>query len=727
MFKSIRTRLTLSYIVLILVSLAVTGFFFQTLIISKLEKNLTTEMFNSGNITAGTMSSLLAKHENFLELSEKLSEQYSTDGKKNFQVYISKGFLVADSGEENIGRLEAPEEILGRITGTDKEYEEISVRWQKKLRDNRNVFHLTISLFDFEGKFLGAVDTSIIGDKDNPLPDAETQHKMFNTGDKIANDLYFANTDHWDESARRLTARFSPDAEYRVRVYNKNLVLSASNQTLDPARNNRLFDGESLSWIRDDKPERLMNVAVPIIDRDTKLSLGSVVLSSSLADIDNTYYEIRRVFAYSAALSIFVTVIISLFLAVKLIRPITQIRDVTSGIAAGNFSTRVNYKGRDEIRSLADTINFMAGCVESSFREITDEKDKMNALLGALPDGVIALAYSGEIRFINESSEKYLKVSQDDIKGRTLFEIWPEKEIREFFEEGRDKNALFTEEVSIASRFLRLYLIPYGENEKNNSGMMMIIRDVTDLRRLEETRTRFLGSISHELRTPLTIIKGFIHTVIDDEVVRNNEDVKRAFEVIENEADRLTRLVNDLLELSRLRSKRLSIEMDYLIPDELVSDTVTQILPNAERMTIDLKVTTGSEGINLKADRDRLKQVILNVVDNAIKYTPGGGKISVNTLKNDDFWVFSVEDTGMGIPKSEIPFLFERFFRTKDKNKKKFISGTGLGMAIVKEIVDAHQGKIEVDSVEGEGTKISIFIPLEAEPLKVEEPVIPEE
>jgi two-component system, OmpR family, phosphate regulon sensor histidine kinase PhoR len=721
MFRSIRAKLTLSYIIVIIVSLAITGLFFQFRIINRLESNISNELFDRASITAGTMSSLMTKHEDFFELAENISEQYAGDRDKKIEIYSPKGFLIADSVEPGFGKLEAPDETLDIILGKDSDFNDIHIHWENEITKDRKVFHTTISLFDFDGEFLGAVDTSIAKENNVQTLEDEIVQKMHHTGEQVANDLFFTSYDQWEDTAGKFTARFSEDASYRVRIYNRNLDIIASSQNLDSTRNNRLFEGEKVKWIRKEKSERFMNAAVPVPDKNTKFPAGSVVLSTSLADVDNTYLEVRRVFAFAIGLSMFVTAIISMFLAFNLVKPIIHIKDVASGIAAGNFNSRADYNGSDEFHSLSETINFMAACIQSNIREITDEKDKMNALLGALPDGVIALAYSGEVRFVNESSARFLTVEPADATAKTLFELWPDVQIREFFEEGREENSLFTKEISIPPRHLRLYLIPYGEQDK--SGMMMIIRDVTDLRRLEETRTRFLGSVSHELRTPLTVIKGFVHSINDEKEVQENEEIRHALEVIDRETDRLTRLVNDLLELSRLRSKRLSIEMDQITPDEIVKETITQLLPNAERMTISMTQSINGEKTNLRADKDRLKQVIINIVDNAIKYTPTGGSVAINTSKDDNFWILEVKDTGTGIPKNEIPFLFEKFFRTKDKNKKKHISGTGLGMAIVKEIVDAHKGKIDVESEEGKGTRISVYFPLAAECVKIEESV----
>ena len=207
------------------------------------------------------------------------------------------------------------------------------------------------------------------------------------------------------------------------------------------------------------------------------------------------------------------------------------------------------------------------------------------------------------------------------------------------------------------------------------------------------------------------MIKGFVHTIIDDEPVKSDAAAQKALKIIDNETDRLARLVHDLLELSRFRSKKLSMEFETVPVDALVEETMAQMEPNAGRMGITLKHQPAEPPREVYGDRDRLKQVIINLVDNAIKYTSGGGTVEVSTSVVEDRWHFVVSDDGTGIAKDELPFLFERFFRTRDKSKRKYIKGTGLGMAIVKEIVDAHRGEIQVESQEGEGTTITVILP----------------
>jgi len=541
---------------------------------------------------------------------------------------------------------------------------------------------------------------------------------------KTYSDLIYSRITGPDDFASRageVVREFVPGKSYGLTVYNmegETVASSHGGKTgIPPESLSELKSGKTIHWYEALNGDRILHVATPISSFGSGTTsagyLGITDLTAPLAQIDSTYLGLRNQLLIAIAVSVALTLLLSLILAQTLTKPISQIEKVTGRIAEGNFSTRVDYNGKDEIKSLADTINYMAAKIEANIEEILGEKNKMNALLSAMPEGVIALDREGEILFLNSAAYKFLNIDDGEVVGEKLFDAWKEKEVEEFFREGIDKTGIYTREIALPPRILKLYLVPFGEREHPVSGMMMIIRDITDLRRLEETRTRFLSSISHELRTPLTIIKGFIHTVIDEPPIAENEDIHNALAIMDEETDRLTRLVNELLELSRLRSKKLTFEMETLRADEIVENTVQSMKNNAERMNISLEIHKDAGEAEIFGDRDRLKQVVINLIDNAIKYTPGKGRVTVKTHIKDGRWILDVEDTGMGISKDELPFLFERFFRTKDRKKKKYIKGTGLGMAIVKEIVDAHEGNIAVESIESEGTKIHISIPLE--------------
>jgi signal transduction histidine kinase len=199
---------------------------------------------------------------------------------------------------------------------------------------------------------------------------------------------------------------------------------------------------------------------------------------------------------------------------------------------------------------------------------------------------------------------------------------------------------------------------------------------------------------------------------LDSPALAQDEALARSLRMIDRETDRLSRLVEDLLELSHLKAKKMSLDLSPQNADDVVKETVMQLIPNARRVGIALEEILDPRQKVIIADRDRLKQIVMNIIDNALKYTPPGGRVTVRSLRENLEWRLEVEDTGAGIPPDELPYLFERFFRSKEKSKRKDVKGTGLGLAIVKELVEAHMGRIDVESTVGKGTRFTVLIPL---------------
>ncbi len=698
MFRSIKYKLALSYLLVIITSISVVGFFFHSRMKHVLEESIRRETQDQASILAGNIGALAVDPENIFFSSESVSQRYYDSPDKRVMVYNRKGFLIADSKEPSVGYFNPPPYVLRKVMPNLLGKSPQRVMWRSKARGKSFVLHMSIPVVDANEFLKGILDISvpIYGDKEISI----YEERLL----KISNNLK-------DEYLKSLTTPSTIPKlpkPFRVRIYNEKRKLIYSTQIIKEDILDKLKKGNKIYWISDGSKGRLLCVGVPITSSLSRIYMGSLIFYTSLRSIDEIYNHLRSVLFYAIGVSMGVTLIVSFILAFSLIHPISRIKEATLKIAGGDYSVKVDYKGQDEIRSLVDAINEMSDRIRENLKEITDEKDKMNALLSALPDGVIALNYNGEILFLNESASKMLKINKTSA-GKNIQDVVGEPPIIGFFKEGRTKHGIFTKEIPLPPKILKFYLIRYGTK---GEGIMMVVRDVTDLRRLEETRTRFLGSISHELRTPLTVIKGFIHNIMDEDEVKKREDLSRMLQIIDGETDRLARLVNDLLELSRLRSKKLSLEMETVNLDSLTEETVTQMELNAKRVGINLLFTPQTSNTEVMADKDRIKQVIINLIDNGIKYTPSGGKVEVSTYIKDNHWILEVKDTGLGISKEELPFLFERFYRTKDRKKKKYIKGTGLGMAIVKEIVDAHKGKITVESQEGKGTKILVSIPL---------------
>lgn len=376
-----------------------------------------------------------------------------------------------------------------------------------------------------------------------------------------------------------------------------------------------------------------------------------------------------------------------------------------------------------EVAALDRAVHQLEVNFDQRLQEAEREKQQVHYLLSSLPDPVLHFSSDGHLLYLNPAAEVALELHRKDLIGRSLAASWtdilkrPEQpaaapimaifekpgkallqRVHQTHRDGQDTLMIGPE------RTYRSLIIPLETLEQE----VVLLRDITDLKRLEEVRQLFLSSISHELRTPLTIIKGFAVTLLD------HPDVPKEFlkplQRMDKESDRLTRLVNDLLDLSQIQSQRLSLELTHFDAADVLDETLAMLTPLAERQNIKLQPHTPEilRQHTLYADRDRLKQVIINLVDNAIKFTPAGGTVSVEATAHETWWELEITDTGPGVPLEELPSLFEHFFRGKHNRK---ITGSGLGLAIVKEIVELHQGEVTAESVPGSGLRVRVRLP----------------
>lgn len=382
----------------------------------------------------------------------------------------------------------------------------------------------------------------------------------------------------------------------------------------------------------------------------------------------------------------------------------------TSRIAAGDYEHRIPKLGALELDRLADNINDLAAQMTERLEQTEQEGNQTRSLLDSIPEPVLAYNTEDELTYLNPAARHTLRVENQEAIGRQLAASWHglmanrEGQAPPAFSAEDPAKKLFRLASSLPEgngeirlgqkRVYWVTVIPYRESERK--GKVLVLRDLTDLRRLEEVRTLFLGAVSHELRTPLTIIKGFAVTLNDHPAVTGDASLAKPLERIDQEADRLTRLVNDLLDLTRLQSQRLSIELQAVDPGPLIEETLALLLPLAERNDVQIQHQHQIAGnlVTVKADRDRLKQVLINLVDNAIKFSPGQSYVRVRSLLEDSVWTLVVEDSGPGVPANELQHLFEHFFRGRQIRK---VTGSGLGLAIVKEIVELHGGQISAE------------------------------
>ncbi|SEF68935.1 two-component system, OmpR family, phosphate regulon sensor histidine kinase PhoR [Caloramator fervidus] len=413
---------------------------------------------------------------------------------------------------------------------------------------------------------------------------------------------------------------------------------------------------------------------------------------------------------------LFITVFVSLFLSSgllwlflnKFIEPIKELIKIATIISMGEYDKRIKIKTNDEIGQLGHAFNIMAARLEETILDLEDKRNKLISILKSMDDGVIVFDNNQNIILINPAAKKMFDI-KEDVTGKHLIEVVKnldlEDLIKENIEEEVELKISFPEVKYFKIRTTKVY-----NNDKANEdlGTLMVIQDVTKMKMLENMRSDFVANVSHELKTPLTSIKGFAETLKDVE----DDKLRRKFlDIINIEAERLTKLINDILTLSELENKDYAINFEKLNVIELIEEVIYIMNPLAKNKDIIIDFENNCNEIIIYGDRDKFKQMMINLIDNAIKYTNEGGKVLLKALKLDKQVEIYVIDNGIGIPKEHLPRLFERFYRV-DKARSRSLGGTGLGLAIVKHIVNLMKGKIDVYSEVGEGTTFKITFPL---------------
>jgi two-component system sensor histidine kinase VicK len=388
--------------------------------------------------------------------------------------------------------------------------------------------------------------------------------------------------------------------------------------------------------------------------------------------------------------------------------PIVRIMNKAESIASGDFDQVLEVRSDDEIGRLTSTFNYMAENLKNTLAQISSEKNKIETILNYMTDGVVAFNIDGEVIHTNPAcrqmlGEKEAEGTFNDYAERYGLNVKLDEIIRQ-------KSPAMNEiKINVDDKILRIYFAVFTDELKQPGGVIAVIQDITKQQKLEEMRKEFVANVSHELRTPLTSIKGYAETLLDG-ALEDNEIAVNFLKVINSEADRMTRLVKDLLQLSRLDNQQMQWNMRKVSLVELVKSSVDKIMMEAKAKGQRLEYLTEGEIPDIMADYDRIEQVVLNILSNAIKYTPEGGKITVSVAKVSGDVCIKIADNGIGIPKEDMSRIFERFYRV-DKARSREMGGTGLGLSIAKEIIEAHSGSITIASETDRGTEVTIKIP----------------
>jgi two-component system phosphate regulon sensor histidine kinase PhoR len=437
-------------------------------------------------------------------------------------------------------------------------------------------------------------------------------------------------------------------------------------------------------------------------------SVYVIRLSIQLHDIKIIQESYLKLVVFTITIGIIFSSILVYLYVNKITDPIRKLTRMANTISLGNYEKRINISSNDEIGQLGNSFNLMAERLQQAIVNLADKKNKLISILTSSDDGIIVVDKDKRILLINPAAKKIFGI-EEDIIGKHFIEA-----IRNYDIENIIKN-IPQEEIEITinyptTRHLRIKASNAINYDKDNEvmGVLIVIHDITKIKQLEKMRTDFVANVSHELKTPLTSIKGFAETLkfVEDKPTRD-----KFLDIIYIESERLTRLINDILTLSELEHKGVLLNIEKVNVNKCIEEVYYIMRSIAENKNINLSFNYNCEDVIINGNIDKFKQMMINLVDNAIKYTNSGGKVSINLNCKDDKLIIEVKDTGIGIPEEHIPRLFERFYRV-DKGRSRNSGGTGLGLAIVKHIVKMFKGNIEVMSKIGEGTVFTIYLPV---------------
>jgi two-component system phosphate regulon sensor histidine kinase PhoR len=426
------------------------------------------------------------------------------------------------------------------------------------------------------------------------------------------------------------------------------------------------------------------------------------------------YESLRAVMLTGGAIALLVAFGIGLFVAGRVTRPVVEMQDVARQMSEGNFDVRASVRSPDEIGTLGRSLNVMAGRLREKIGDLEEEQAKATAVLDAMVEGVIATDGHDHIILINERARALFGLGRARAERRPLLEVIRNVDLHDVLGESRiiPVGTVVSREIKLAEpleRVLQVHAVPLRFTGEAR-GVVMVLHDITELRRLEQVRTEFVANVSHELRTPLTAIHGYLETLLDG-ALEEPENARKFLEIVFRHTERLGRLTDDLTDLSNIELGRISLRLEPTAVSDVADSVLAIIAPRAVagQVSVEAKLPAGLPEVVV--DRDRLAQILINLVDNAVKYTPKGGQVWVEGRVGEGGMVeVAVRDTGVGIPKADLPRLTERFYRV-DKARSRDLGGTGLGLAIVKHLVLAHGGELDIDSELWKGTTVRFTLP----------------
>jgi len=459
--------------------------------------------------------------------------------------------------------------------------------------------------------------------------------------------------------------------------------------------------------------QNMLYVAIPVLNTASNETYV-LRLAISLVEVEQSINSLTVVLVVGLIILFVIAALISYRIALGLTRPLEKITQVAKRIKNMDYRARVEVQKNDEIGELGYAINAMADSLQIQMTRIRQNENHLQSVLSNMINGVVMMDSSGSILIMNERAEQILGISAAKLIGRHYREMKQQFELSQLIIEGFETRRHIHEEITFyypEERLLELNIVPiYQGNSSEFGGILLVLQDVSAIRRLERMRSEFVANVSHELKTPIAAVKGFAETLLGG-AVKDEETTKAFLEIIYDESERLNRLIGDILELSKIESRRVPLILSPVDIKQFMTHTIALLEVSANRKHIDVNLSSPEE-LYMEGDEDRLRQIFVNLLSNAISYTPEGGKIFVSISVTEQEMVrISIEDTGIGIPEKDLPRIFERFYRV-DKARSRSSGGTGLGLSIVKHLVELHKGTITVQSTVGKGTTFILELPL---------------
>lgn len=456
------------------------------------------------------------------------------------------------------------------------------------------------------------------------------------------------------------------------------------------------------------KKESYIVMAYPI--ETMSAEHGVIYIYQSPDAIHRTTEETTKIVFLSAAIALVLTTLFSFFLSSRITRPLRKMREAAFDLAKGKFDTKVPMWQNDEIGQLGTAFNQMGRQLKHHVEVINQEKEQLSSILTSMTDAVITFNKDRTVLLSNPPAELLL---QDWFinKGGDSEKPLP-IEMYHMLDHVLELEEQLQEELEIDGVYYIISISPLYSASDKVRGAVAVIRDQTEEHRLEKLRSDFIANVSHELRTPISMLQGYAEAIVDD-IVQDEEEQKEIIRIIYDESQRMGRLVNDLLDLARMESGNITLYED-IRPINATFERITQkFVQRGREKDIDVSFETAfNHEATLMIDEDRIEQVLTNLIDNAIRHTPHGGHVKVLVDQQVNFARIRVQDDGAGIPKEDLPYVFERFYKA-DKARTRGKAGTGLGLAIARNIVEAHKGRILVESTVDVGTTFMFYLPLE--------------